>query len=155
LQKTLKDNTILVITSDGPQKKNIENLCKDLSLTGKVIFTGYLDKEKLDDYYSMADIFVMASKTETQGIVLFEAMKHQLPVVVLESPVIGSFVKKHKIGVVASRNNFAHSVSRILKNSKLQKKYSLTGKKTAKEYDIRNSVKNLIDFYKNVIASNP
>lgn len=149
------DNMILVITSDGPYKVHIENLCKKLSIQNNVVFTGYISKKELADYYSLADVFVMTSKTETQGIVLFEAMKYTLPVVVLDSPVIGTFVKKNKIGVVASKNNFPRSVEKILHNTATSRKFSTTERKIMKEYDIKKSVRKMVDLYNSIIPNNP
>src|SRR3990172_8542675 len=114
MKSMLNNETILIITSDGPYKNYLKNLCKKHGVQNNVIFTGYLSKETLANYYKMADVFVMASKTETQGIVLFEAMMYGVPVVVLDSPIIGSFVKRHRIGVVASKNNFCTSIKTMM-----------------------------------------
>jgi len=147
LKSMLNNQTILIITSDGPYKNYLKNLCKKHGIQENVIFTGYLSKETLADYYKMADVFVMASKTETQGIVLFEAMMYGVPVVVLDSPITGSFVKRHRIGIVASKNNFCASVKTMVKANKKRKEYILAGKKSIKKYDIRKSTKDLIELY--------
>jgi len=63
----------LIITSDGPERKHLELLVQKLEISKNVKFTGYLSNKALSKLYSSADVFVSASDTETQGIVLLEA----------------------------------------------------------------------------------
>lgn len=72
----------LVIAGEGPAKKSCMQLVKKLALEDHVQFVGYLDRNTdLIDCYHSADLFVFSSKTETQGLVLLEAMAASTPVV--------------------------------------------------------------------------
>jgi glycosyltransferase involved in cell wall biosynthesis len=72
----------LVIAGEGPAKKTYMQHVQKLGLGDYVQFVGYLDRgNELIDCYHAADVFVFSSKTETQGLVLLEAMAAGIPVV--------------------------------------------------------------------------
>src|SRR3989344_5404586 len=123
LKKELSENNWkLIIASDGPHRSKLENLAKSLNLKNKIIFTGYLSDDALQEYYNLSDVFVMASKAETQGIVLLEAAKYGIPSVVLNSPVIADFVRQNKTGIVSSKSNFSSDIEKLLLSNSLRKK---------------------------------
>jgi glycosyltransferase involved in cell wall biosynthesis len=73
---------MLVIAGEGPALGHLQGLVARLGIAQDVQFIGYLDRERgLTDCYAAADVFVFASRTETQGLVLLEAMAQGRPVV--------------------------------------------------------------------------
>lgn len=71
----------LVIAGAGPALAGLKRQAATLGIEDKVSFVGYLDRTReLPDCYAAADLFVFPSKTETQGLVLLEAMAMGLPV---------------------------------------------------------------------------
>ncbi|HEY0906473.1 MAG TPA: glycosyltransferase, partial [Methylophilus sp.] len=75
---------LLVITGEGPAESMLKKMARDKSLQHHVMFLGYLDREiGLNAAYQAADVFVFASKSETQGLVLLEAMAQATPVVAI------------------------------------------------------------------------
>lgn len=75
---------MLLITGEGPAQQALEAEARAFGLGDAVRFMGYLDRrDELLDCYAAADVFVFASRTETQGLVLLEAMAMGLPVVAL------------------------------------------------------------------------
>jgi glycosyltransferase involved in cell wall biosynthesis len=73
----------LVIVGDGPAKGELENYAIELGLEGRVIFTGFVPRNMLAEFYSMAHIFIFASKVESQGLVILESMTCGTPVVAI------------------------------------------------------------------------
>jgi glycosyltransferase involved in cell wall biosynthesis len=72
----------LLIAGEGPAKDAYIQQAKKLGLEEHVVFVGYLDRDsELLDCYHSADYFVFSSRTETQGLVLLEAMAAGVPVV--------------------------------------------------------------------------
>jgi 1,2-diacylglycerol 3-alpha-glucosyltransferase len=116
LEKLLNTGVKLIVTSDGPHREKLEKMVREKGLKKNVIFTGYLSESEINEYYSLADVFVMASRTETQGLVLLEAAKNNLPAVVLNAPVIADFVRENKTGIVTTKNRFAVDVKALLEN---------------------------------------
>lgn len=79
-----RPDLLLVIAGEGPAEPALRARVRQLGLTGNVLFIGYLDRQQaLPDCYAAADVFVFASRTETQGLVLLEAMAAGLPVIAL------------------------------------------------------------------------
>ncbi|MDE2585207.1 MAG: glycosyltransferase [Betaproteobacteria bacterium] len=73
---------LLVIAGEGPALGDLQAQVRRLGLQDNVQFIGYLDRQQaLPDCYAAADVFVFASRTETQGLVLLEAMAAGLPVI--------------------------------------------------------------------------
>jgi 1,2-diacylglycerol 3-alpha-glucosyltransferase len=81
VRKTVPD-VLLVLAGEGPALPGLRRRVADAGLSDSVLFVGYLDRRgALRDCYRAADVFVFASRTETQGLVLLEALALGVPVV--------------------------------------------------------------------------
>lgn len=77
-----RPDVLLLIAGEGPAKASLQRQAARLGLQANVLWCGYLDRTTtLLDCYRAGDVFVFASATETQGLVLLEAMATGLPVV--------------------------------------------------------------------------
>ena len=74
----------LLIVGDGPDMDTYKNLVHKLKIDDNVIFTGKVPWTEVTLYYQIADIFATASKSETQGLTVIEAMAASLPVVAVD-----------------------------------------------------------------------
>ncbi|MDY0146967.1 MAG: glycosyltransferase [Halothiobacillus sp.] len=75
---------ILVIAGEGPAESHLQRKVAAMGLQASVKFVGYMRRDgALQDAYRAADLFVFASRTETQGLVLLEALALGTPVVAL------------------------------------------------------------------------
>jgi 1,2-diacylglycerol 3-alpha-glucosyltransferase len=80
--RRLRADALLVIAGEGPARGHLQAQVTQLGIGADVQFIGYLDRERaLADCYAAADVFVFASRTETQGLVLLEALAQGRPVV--------------------------------------------------------------------------
>jgi len=82
----------LILIGDGPQRPELEQRANALGCGDKVSFPGALEQRQLGAYYRGADAFVFTSLTETQGLVLVEALAHGLPVIAVDCPVTRDIV---------------------------------------------------------------
>ena len=78
-------NVKFVIAGDGPDVKVLQEQIERLTLEDYVIFAGNVDHGDVGNYYRMADIFVSASDTETQGLTYVEALAAGTPCVVYDT----------------------------------------------------------------------
>ena len=77
-----RPDALLVLAGEGPARAHLGHQVQRLGLERDVAFVGYLDREQgLVDCYAAAAVFVFASRTETQGLVLLEALAQGCPVV--------------------------------------------------------------------------
>jgi 1,2-diacylglycerol 3-alpha-glucosyltransferase len=77
-----RPDAMLAIAGEGPARAQLQSLARDLGIMQSLHFIGYLNREHaLADCYAAADVFVFASRTETQGLVLLEALAQGRPVV--------------------------------------------------------------------------
>lgn len=84
-----RPDALLVIAGEGPARASLQHLAATLGIAGDTVFIGYLDRLRgLTDCYAAADVFVFASRTETQGLVLLEAMAQRR--VVVSTAVLGT-----------------------------------------------------------------
>ena len=70
-----------VIVGDGPDLDKLKEYAKELKVDDSVIFTGKIAFSNVPLYYTLGDVFVTASTTETQGLTVIEAMCASVPVV--------------------------------------------------------------------------
>jgi 1,2-diacylglycerol 3-alpha-glucosyltransferase len=77
-------NIKLLIIGDGPDLEKHKKETTIASFKNSVIFTGKVPLSEVPKYYQLGDIFVTASKTETQGLTVIEAMASSMPVVCME-----------------------------------------------------------------------
>jgi len=126
LRKTVPD-ILLVIAGEGPAREHLTKLSCSLSIENNVLFVGYLDRETtLLDCYCAGDIFIFASKTETQGLVLLEAMAQKIPVVSLSILGTKDILDAGKGVIVADEDiiDFSEKISRIINTPELHKQLS-------------------------------
>ena len=98
--------------------------------------TGYLEADhELLNCYASSDLFIFASKTETQGLVLIEAMAQGLPVVALAENGTKSILENNPGAIIAKDDpkEFAKTCLRLLNNKKKLSKMSVNAKKEAKQ----------------------
>ena len=96
---------VYVIGGDGSDRPRLEAKARSLSLSGHVVFTGYVAETEKRDLYRLADVFAMPSRGEGFGIVFLEAMACGSPVVA--SSVDGSreAVRDGKLGIMVDPAN--------------------------------------------------
>ena len=82
----LPPDVILALAGDGPERSSLEASAARRGLAARVRFLGHVPREALPELYASADAFVFPSTTETQGLVLVEAMAAGLPIVAVDSP---------------------------------------------------------------------
>jgi 1,2-diacylglycerol 3-alpha-glucosyltransferase len=152
-----RPDVLLVVTGEGPAEASLHKLAKSLELEKNVQFIGYLDRNKeLNACYESADIFVFASKSETQGLVLLEAMAQATPVVAIAELGTASILIEGKGALIAPDDTakFADRVHQLLLNP--EHRFELG--KRAKSYALDKwtatlQAQRMIKFYEEIILS--
>lgn len=113
----------LVIVGHGTENKYLKQKVENLNLSSRIHFPGKINKKYISSVYSDADIFVFASVTETQGLVLLEACAAKLPIVVVDDPAFKNMVVNGKNGYVVplQKKAFVEKIQLLLKDKTLRK----------------------------------
>ncbi len=147
-------NAKLLIVGDGPSKLALEELAKKLNIDDKVIFTGVAPRSDVPKYYNIADVFVNASVTETQGLTFIEAMASSTPIVARYAPNLSEFIVSGENGIlVKHEKDFANTVISLLNNEQLMQKLAKNGFKTANKYSLKEFGDKLEYVYSQIIEN--
>lgn len=131
-------NAKFVVVGDGPSINDLKQLALDLNIQDKVIFTGRQPWEKIAIYYSIGDVFVNASTTETQGLTFIEAMAAELPVVAKYDTNLDGIINNNETGLFfLFDKDYPKTVLKLLNNDTLKQKLSKNGLKTAEKYSVK------------------
>lgn len=71
----------LWLVGDGPYRAECVRMVREFGIGDRVKFVGFVPRDQVDQYYAASDLFVFSSITETQGLVVQEAMTYGLPAV--------------------------------------------------------------------------
>jgi 1,2-diacylglycerol 3-alpha-glucosyltransferase len=88
----------LLLVGDGPGREDFGEAARDYGLTGRVVFAGEQPWERVAGYYGLADVFVSASQSETQGLTYSEALASGLPVVARADPCLDGVLESGRNG---------------------------------------------------------
>jgi 1,2-diacylglycerol 3-alpha-glucosyltransferase len=139
----------LVLAGGGPHQPIFEEYARELGLGDRVLFTGFIPREELVDYYRAADLFVFASKTETQGLVLMEAMAAGLPAVVVRAMGVTDVVFDGETGVLVPEDEslFAQTVIELLQDPQRRSQLHQGAVRKAHEMSIQQSAARLLQIF--------
>ena len=151
-------DAMLVIAGEGPAQGALRQQVDDLGLREDVKFVGYLDRDSsLLDCYAAADVFVFASRTETQGLVLLEAMAQGAPLVStaelgaksILTPGCGALVVRESV------DEFASAVIRVLGDVHLRQGLSRQAREHAQKWSSLSMAKRLTEVYSSIAGVEP
>jgi len=149
-------DVLLVLAGEGPALPYLKKLTLDLELVDNVRFIGYLDRATtLLDCYRAANAFVFASRTETQGLVLLEALALGVPVVSTAVMGTADVLRDVKGAVVAPDHleGFADAVVSVVLDADRQRELSVAGPKDAEAWSAYAMAGSLAGLYREVIES--
>jgi glycosyltransferase involved in cell wall biosynthesis len=125
-----RKETFFLIAGDGPMKTFLVNTLTKLGLLENFIFLGNVTGVDLVELYNCADVFVLPSVTEGQGIVLLEAQAVGKPVVAFNVGAISENVLNGKSGLLVNPNSdsLAHAILQLLSNPPLRRRMGEHGR---------------------------
>ena len=146
---------LLVIAGEGPALPALRRQAHALGIGEHVRFVGYLPREgSLRDCYAAADVFVFASLTETQGLVLLETLAIGLPVLAIPALGAGEIVNPRRGALPAARtpNSFAAQLVELMDRPYRLRRMSEEAIAFAREWDAHAQGVRLAELYGNLAA---
>ena len=155
----LKDlpEAVFVLVGDGPSLKAVQQEFARRGLSDKLITPGKKTGQELNDLYQAMDLFVFASTSETQGMVLTEAMAAGNPVIALDASGTREVVRDGSNGrLLPSRSragDFAAAIAQWAADPEARRAWSAAALKTARNFSRQRCARSLADVYLSVLSS--
>jgi len=142
----------MLFVGDGPERSNIEHLCRELQVCDDITFLGNLKSTR--EILSISDLFVLPSETESFGLAALEAMASGVPVI---STNTGGLPEVNEDGVsgylsnVGDTDDMAANAFEILSSPESRKKFRKGAFLKANEFDIRKVLPLYEELYNKVV----
>ena len=146
-------NCKLLIVGDGPDREKFEKLVKKFRLEDNVIMTGKVPWEEVPKYYMLANVFATASKTETQGLTVIEAMAASKPVLAVDDDAFRMVVVNDLNGYLFSnKRQYKKQVRTIIKDTDKLHSLSKQARITAESHSAKYFAEKVLDVYKTALG---
>lgn len=131
-------NYVLKIIGEGSMREKLEEQIKNCNLEKKIILTGKLNENEINNEFLKSDVFVLTSKSESFSLVLCEAMNYGVPCVAFDVDVGPREIIKNSVnGLLIEDRNIDLMIKKIdglLSNNDIRKKMGIDAKKKASQY---------------------
>jgi 1,2-diacylglycerol 3-alpha-glucosyltransferase len=146
-------NIKLVIIGDGPTFEELKRKASRINNGKSIIFVGKVPWEKIPLYYQTGDVFVTASKTETQGLTVNEALSSSLPVVCIDDDSFKISVMHGFNGFFfKNRKEYINYVCELAGDKKLYATLSKQAKDSSLKFSIKYFGESILNIYKKAIS---
>ncbi|MEJ2656775.1 MAG: glycosyltransferase [Desulfobacterales bacterium] len=158
ISDSMKDlpNSRFLVVGKGPGAEEIIQIFNKRGFNDRLIMAGKQTGTRLCDAYHAMDLFVFASKSETQGMVLTEAMAAGIPVIAIDAPGAREVVSNSKNGILLPWNASEHMFSKAVRDAILDPekifRWRKVALKTALKFDRKKCAEKLYDLYQAVIT---
>lgn len=148
-------NCKLLIVGDGPDLHKFEEQVEKLNLKKNVIFTGKVPWEEVPLYYHACDMFATASKTETQGLTVIEAMASGKTVVCIDDESFSNVVVDGLDGYIfKNKKDYKKIVEDLLMDSEKCKKLGRQARVSSDTYSSKYFAQRVAEVYRQAIQKN-
>ncbi len=145
-------NIKLLIVGDGPDKEKYELLSEKLNLQDKIIFTGKVSWDDMPYYYHLANIFTSASKTETQGLTIIEAMASNVTPLCMRDEAFESMITEELNGLFfENEKEYQDKVIYLYENLDILNKFNKQARIQAEQYSSKYYGEKVLEVYTRAI----
>ncbi len=149
LNKKYKNIKLLVI-GDGPDLEYFKKISNE-----NTIFTGMIPWNEVAKYYQLGNVFVTASKTETQGLTVIEGMAASLPVICMNDDSFKIAVIEDYNGLFFSnKKEYINDVEKLYKNKDKYITMSKQAFNSSKQFSVKYYGERILDVYNRAISNN-
>lgn len=152
--KKLPENCVLILPGSGDLFEECCNLAKQLGLTNRIIFPGYI--KKLESWYATSDIAVASSRSEGLPFNVIEAMYFGLPVVASKVKGHTDMIQDGVNGLLypyGDSDSCAIAVRALIESSSLRQTLRSNAKETVKQYSLSNVMPEVIRQYQDLLSA--
>lgn len=145
----------LLILGDGDERPRLVAATRAAGLEDTVCFLGNVKETLISEYLALCDIFVFASRSETQGMVVLEAMAAGLPVIAVDSSGVDAFVENDVTGYRMQEDiiQWTNSLAKLSLDRMLRKKFGANAKFAARKHSTSEFSTAVANLYEGLIMS--
>ena len=147
-------NMKLLIVGDGPDIDKLKDEAKSLGVSDSVIFTGKVPLSDIPIYYQLGNVFVTASKSETQGLTVVEAISSSLPVVaVKDDSFVNSVIEDFNGFVFTGDEKYINSISKLYEDKELYNRLSNQSRLLSEDFSSEYFALKVLKVYETAIEN--
>lgn len=147
----------LWLVGDGPYRDECSRMVRELGVGDRVRFVGFVPRTEVDLYYEAADLFVFSSITETQGLVVQEAMAYGLPAIAVAGGGASAGIVEGENGFTVRNDGkeFAEEVLRVLSDDRLMGRLSDGAVSFVRQHGTAEMADKVLEVYRQVLLTGP
>ncbi len=143
-----------LVVGTGPSESSLKEVFKKHGVSDRLVLAGSQSGRNLHDAYRAMSVFAFSSQSETQGLVVAEAMAAGLPVVALRAPGVREVVRDGENGFLLPANSpaaaFARALERIRSDPRLAQRFRTEATRTAADFSREHCAKLALEFYEEI-----
>lgn len=149
------NNAKLLIVGDGPDINKYKELSIKYKIDNNTIFTGKVPWDDMPKYYQIADAFATASRSETQGLTVVEAMAAEIPVVCVDDDSFKIVVIDDLNGkLFKNKKEYVKIIDELIKDNKLLLRLGTQARISAEPYSSKYFAERVLEVYKKAVGPN-
>ncbi len=150
-----RKDCFLVMVGDGPMRKTLNQLAKDLNIDHRIIFTGKVPPHIMPHMYASSDIFLFSSVIDTQGLVIVEAKSAGVPCVAIGALGVKDMVENKVDGFLCENDpeDIADKTLILLNNRELLSRMKRNALVNSDKFSLEHSCAKLVNCYTSITHS--
>jgi len=143
----------LLLVGSGPQEGYLKKLAEELDVAKQCRFLGFVDREKVRECLAASDVFVFPSTTDTQGLVLAEALTMGVPVIAADSSGTRETIREGLDGFLLppQPEAFSEKIYELLKDKELRNRMKESALKGAERFSAKENARRLMALYQSLL----
>jgi glycosyltransferase involved in cell wall biosynthesis len=145
-----RPHAMFLVVGSGDASESMERILRDYADSSQLVFADKQTGQDLADAYAAMDVFAFSSQSETQGMVLAEAMTAGVPAVALDAPGAREIVTKENgilLSATAPAQAFAEAIAAVADDRSRRERMSEAAKQTAAEFSLDKCADRILALY--------
>lgn len=143
----------LLVVGGGPEEAALRALAAELGVADRTVFTGLLPQRRALECMAAGDVFLYASQTETQGLVVIEAMAAAVPVVAVAAGGVSDAIRDGETGALVPPDPqaIAARALALLDDPERRHRLGRAGAAAAQAYTLETVTRQLVELYASIV----
>ena len=154
-----KETAAFVVVGEGPSRQEMSRIFSELNVADRVHFVGKQTGDRLRDAYRAMDLFVFTSQSETQGLVLMEAMASGVPVIALDASGSREVVQDGSNGLLlpqdAPESAFTSALLETARDPSILRTWSQQALQAAQQFSRQHCAERILSLYESASRLEP